>query len=193
MIADPTRLEDDVVLLRPLEDTDAPHLWAVAKEAEIWRYMRAGLIDSLEKMEAWVSAAREGFRRGSDYPLVTVEKASGRVAGSTRYMTIEPANRSLEIGGTWLGAEFRRSKVNTHAKYLMLKHAFEGVGCVRVQFRTDARNERSQRAIERLGAVKEGIFRRDFIYPDGYQRNTIFYSLIAEEWPLARRRLEDKL
>lgn len=186
-------LRDGAVMLRPLEVEDIAGLWAVAHEPEIWRYMRAGLVDSEEKMRAWVRSALEARAKGGDFPFVTVEMPSGIIAGATRYMTIDAPNRSLEIGGTWIGAPFRRSKVNTHAKYLMLRHAFEDLRCVRVQFRTDSRNERSQRAIERIGAKREGVFRKDFIYPDGYQRDTVFYSVIEAEWPQVKAKLEEML
>jgi RimJ/RimL family protein N-acetyltransferase len=193
MLRPETLLRDGAVLLRPLEVEDIAGLWAVAQEPEIWQYMRAGLVDSEEKMRAWVRSALEARAKGGDFPFVTVEMPSGTIAGATRYMTIDAANRSLEIGGTWIGAPFRRSKVNTHAKYLMLRHAFEDLGCLRVQLRTDSRNERSQRAIERIGAKREVVFRKDFIYPDGYQRDTVFYSVIEPEWPAVKARLEEML
>lgn len=180
-------------MLRPLEVEDIAGLWAVAQEAEIWKFMRAGLVDSEEKMRAWVRSALEARAKAGDFPFVTVDLASGTIAGATRFMTIDSANRSLEIGGTWIGKAFRRTKVNTHAKYLMLRHAFEDLQCVRVQLRTDSRNERSQRAIERIGAQREGVFRKDFIYPDGYQRDTVFYSVIEPEWPAVKARIEEML
>jgi RimJ/RimL family protein N-acetyltransferase len=102
---------------------------------------------------------------------------------------MDSANRSVEIGGTWLGAPFRGTGINRHAKYLMLRYAFEEMGVVRVQFRTDLRNLRSQRAIEQLGAVREGVLRKDFIYADGYQRSSVFYSITEDEWPELRLRL----
>jgi RimJ/RimL family protein N-acetyltransferase len=193
MIDASTVLEDELVRLRPLAREDADGLWAVGQERGIWSYMRAGVVDSPEKMVAWVEATLAARERMGDYPFVQIDKASGRVAGATRYMTVDAVNRSLEIGGTWLGVEFQRSGINTHAKYLLLQHAFEVLGCIRVQLRTDSRNVKSQRAIERIGAVKEGTFRKDFIYPDGYQRDTIFYSIVEPEWPAAKARLEAML
>jgi len=193
MLRSDTVLRDDAVLLRPLEVEDIAGLWAVGQEPEIWKYMRSGLVDSEEKMRAWARSALEARAKGGDFPFVTVELPSGTIAGATRYMTIDSANRSLEIGGTWVGGPYRRTKVNTHAKFLMLQHAFEVLNCVRVQLRTDSRNERSQRAIERIGAKREGVFRKDFIYPDGYQRDTVFYSIIEQEWPAVRLRLAEKL
>jgi N-acetyltransferase len=193
MVARDTVLQDEAVMLRPLEVEDIPGLWAVAQEPEIWAYMRAGLVDSEEKMKAWVRSALEARAKGLDFPFVTVELPSGTIAGATRFMSMDAANRSLEIGGTWIGAPFRRTKVNTHAKFLMLEHAFEAVSCIRVQFRTDSRNLRSQRAIERVGATREGVFRQDFVYPDGYRRDTVFYSVIQHEWAGVKAKLRQML
>lgn len=193
MLRSDTILQDGAVMLRPLEVEDMAGLWAVAQEPDIWQYMRAGLVDSEDKMRAWVRSALEAKAKGGDFPFVTVELPSGTIAGATRFMTIDQPNRSLEIGGTWIGKDFRRTKVNTHAKFLMLSHAFESLGCLRVQLRTDSRNERSQRAIERIGATREGVFRKDFIYPDGYQRDTVFYSILESEWPGVKTRLVEML
>ncbi len=193
MVARDTVLQDEAVMLRPLEVEDIPGLWAMAQEPEIWAYMRAGLVDSEEKMKAWVRSALESRAKGLDFPFVTVEMPSGTIAGATRFMTMDAANRSLEIGGTWIGRPFRRTKLNTHAKFLMLSHAFERLQCLRVQLRTDSRNIRSQCAIERIGAKREGVFRKDFIYPDGYQRDTVFYSVVDSEWPEVKAKLRQML
>jgi len=104
-----------------------------------------------------------------------------------------PKDRGLEIGGTWYGTEFQRTAVNTECKYLLLKHAFETLGCIRVQLKTDSRNERSQKAIERIGAIREGILRNHMILPDGYIRDSVFYSILDSEWGTVKRRLEEKL
>ncbi len=105
-------------------------------------------------------------------------------------MDVRAAHQGVEIGGTWYGAEFRRTAVNTECKYLLLRHAFEAMDCIRVQFKTDLRNERSQRAIERLGAVREGVLRNHMILPDGTIRDSVYYSILAHEWPYVRKRLE---
>ncbi len=183
-------LENSTVLLRPLALEDVSELWPIASEPAIFQYMRTGILDSPERMEAWVRDALARCERGTDYPFVIVDKASGRLAGATRYLSIDLPNCMVEIGGSWLGGPFRGTGVNTAAKYLLLRHAFEKLDCVRVQFRTDSRNLRSQRAIEKVGAVKEGVLRKDFLFPDGYQRSTIFYSIVDDEWPAVRRRLE---
>ncbi len=149
----------------------------------MWRYFRTGSLGSPERMQTWIEEAITAREKGIDYPFVTVDRKSGQIAGSTRFRLIDPSNRSVEIGGTWLGASFRGTGINRHAKYLMLRYAFEEMRVIRVQFRTDLRNLRSQRAIEQLGAVREGVLRRDFIYADGYQRSSVFYSIIEDEWP----------
>lgn len=161
-----------------------------AGEPEIWQYFRAGSLVGREQLAGWMEEALRLRECGIDYPFVTVDGRSGRVAGSTRFRLLDAANRSVEIGGTWLGREFRGTGLNREAKRLMLEYAFEQLGVIRVQFRTDSRNERSQRAIEKLGAVREGVFRKDFIYADGYQRSSVYYSITDEEWPRVRRRLE---
>ena len=179
-----------MVCLRPLAIKDIPDLLPQAAESDIWRYIRGGILDSHERMLAWVEAALCKRDQGTEYPFVIIEKATGLLVGGTRYLSIDTPNGGIEIGGSWLGAAFRRTAINTNAKYLLLCHAFEQLECIRVQLRTDSRNVRSQRAIERLGAVREGILRKDFIYPDGYQRSTVFYSIIDDDWPAAKRGLQ---
>ena len=119
-----------------------------------------------------------------------IHLASGRVAGATRYLNIMPKDRGLEIGGTWYGTEFQRTAVNTECKYLLLTHAFETLACIRVQLKTDLRNERSQKAIERIGAKKEGVLRNHMILPDGNIRHSVFYSVLDSEWPEVKKNLE---
>ncbi|MFM8320705.1 MAG: GNAT family N-acetyltransferase, partial [Chloroflexota bacterium] len=115
---------------------------------------------------------------------------TGLALGCTRYLDIRPAHRGVEIGGTWYGAAYQRTGVNTEAKYLLLQHAFETWGCVRVQLKTDLRNQRSQRAIERLGAVREGVIRNHMVLPDGSLRHSVIYSILDSEWPAVKLRLE---
>ena len=124
---------------------------------------------------------------------MVIHLASGRVAGATRYLNMAPEHRGLEIGGTWYGADFQRTAVNTECKYLLLEYAFETLGCIRVQLKTDERNLRSQRAIERIGAKYEGILRNHMILPDGGYRDSVFYSIIDSEWPGVKKSLEEKL
>jgi RimJ/RimL family protein N-acetyltransferase len=189
MITHPTQLQDEIVLLRPLAEDDLAGLLAQAQEDEMWQFFRKGSLRSPERMQAWIEEAILAREKGTQYSFVTLDRQSGQIAGSTRFMSIDPANRSVEIGGTWVGASFRGTGLNLRAKYLMLRYAFEELRVIRVQFRTDLRNLRSQKAIERLGAVREGVFRKDFIYADGYQRSTVFYSITEEEWPALKLRL----
>jgi RimJ/RimL family protein N-acetyltransferase len=188
----PTTLTGRIVRLEPLSLEHAPGLWAV-NEADTWTYLPYGAVDSFDKLRDWVSEMLRRQGQGADLPFAIVLPESSRPIGATRYMTIDRANRSLEIGGSWLGAAWRRTGANTEAKYLLLRNAFETWGCLRVQFRTDLRNERSQRAIQRLGAVREAVFRKYSIMPDGYQRSSVFYSVIDDDWPAVRTHLEGLL
>jgi RimJ/RimL family protein N-acetyltransferase len=152
-----------------------------------------GDMTSKANMHNWVKDILSRAEKGTDMPFVAVHLASGRVAGATRYMNIMPKDRGLEIGGTWYGPEFQRTAVNTECKYMLLRHAFETLGCIRVQLKTDLRNERSQRAIERIGAVKEGVLRNHMILPDGHYRYSVFYSVLDTEWPDVKKRLEEMM
>lgn len=185
----PIVLTGRFVRLEPLSVEHAGGLWVV-NEADTWTYLPYGQVDSPEKMTAWVGEMLRRRDQGTDMPFAIVSLKTNQPIGATRYMTIDQANRSLEIGGSWLGAVWRRTGANTEAKYLLLRHAFELLGCLRVQFRTDLRNLRSQRAIERLGAVREAVFRKYSIMPDGHQRSSVFYSIIDDEWPAVRARLQ---
>jgi len=186
----PIILNGRYVRLEPLTEAHVPDLAAVGLDPEIWRYMLYGDIDSEAKLLGFVRDLLARQARGTDLPFAVVDQASGRAIGCTRYMDIRPHDRGLEIGGTWYGAAYRRTAVNTESKHLLLRHAFETLGCIRVQFKTDLRNEGSQRAIERLGAVKEGILRNHMITPDGTVRDSVYYSVIDGEWPGVKTRLE---
>jgi RimJ/RimL family protein N-acetyltransferase len=152
-----------------------------------------GAVGGEAPMRAWVRELLSRQALGTDLPFAVVHLESGRAIGSTRYLDIQRQHRGLEIGGTWYGLAYQRTAVNTECKYLLLKHAFEGLGCIRVQLKTDLRNERSQRAIERIGAVREGVLRNHMLLPDGHFRHSVFYSIIASEWPAVKARLEEKL
>jgi RimJ/RimL family protein N-acetyltransferase len=146
-----------------------------------------------EDMRGWVMDILSRAEKRTDLPFAVVHLASGRVAGATRYLNIMPIDRGLEIGGTWYGTDFQRTVVNTECKYLLLKHAFETLECIRVQLKTDSRNERSQKAIERIGAKKEGVLRNHMILPDGYYRHSVFYSILDSEWPDVKKRLKEMM
>jgi RimJ/RimL family protein N-acetyltransferase len=186
----PVTLEGRVARLEPLAPRHAAGLLRAGGDADIWAYLPVNPSESLAEMGRWVAAALEAQARGTDLPFAIVRRADGAVVGSTRYLNIARHDRGLEIGWTWLGREVRRTAINTECKYLLLRHAFEGLGAIRVQLKTDLRNERSQRAIERIGAVREGVLRKHMIVQGGHRRDTVMYSVIDTEWPAVRARLE---
>ncbi len=189
----PVTLAGRVVRLEPLSVAHAPDLAEAGADETIWRWMPYGPVTTPERMRAWVEEILSRQARGTDLVFAVIHLASGRAVGSTRYMDIRPEHRGLEIGGTWYGPAHRRTAVNTECKYLLLGHAFETLGCVRVQLKTDQRNEPSQRAIERIGAVREGVLRQHMIMPDGYVRSSVLYSILDCEWPAVKQQLERKL
>ncbi len=189
----PVTLIGQVVRLEPMTEAHAPALARVGLDDEIWRLMLYGEMHSEADILAWVRDILSRQAQGTDLAFVVMHQADECAAGATRYMAIQPRNRSLEIGGTWYGRAYRGTLVNTECKYLLLKHAFERLGCIRVQFKTDLRNERSQRALERLGAVREGVLRDHMITPDGYRRSSVYYSILDQEWPAVKARLEARL
>ncbi|NJM40646.1 MAG: GNAT family N-acetyltransferase [Anaerolineae bacterium] len=186
----PTELIGEHIHLKPLQSSHYIELWPHANERDIWRYMPFGDINSLEKMKWLVSEMLRRQALGNDVLFAQIDPITRTAIGMTRYMTIERANKSLEIGGSWLSKAYRRTPINTEAKYLLMRHAFETLGAIRLQFRTDTRNERSQRAIERIGAVREGVLRKNILMPDGYQRSSVIYSVLDEEWPGVKQKLE---
>jgi RimJ/RimL family protein N-acetyltransferase len=186
----PVTLTGKVVRLEPLSEAHVPGLTAVGMNDEIWRWMPYGVMKNEDDIRRWVQNLLTQIPSGSVMPFAVIQLASGRVAGATRYMDIHPKDYALEIGGTWYGVEFQRTAVNTEAKYLLLRHAFEDLKCIRVQIKTDLRNERSQKAIERIGAVREGVLRNSMIMPDGYYRSSVYYGILDDEWPVVKARLE---
>jgi RimJ/RimL family protein N-acetyltransferase len=192
-LALPIHLHGAHVRLEPLAESHIPGLVRIGLDEEIWRHMPYGEIRTPDHMVQWVRSLLALAEAGSDVPFVVFHGPSGQIAGATRYMDIRLAHRGLEIGGTWYGARYRRTAVNTECKYLLLRHAFEVMTCIRVQFKTDLRNERSQRAIERIGAVREGALRNHMILPDGTIRHSVYYSILDVEWPAVKKRLETLL
>jgi len=186
----PVTLTGSLVRLEPLSEQHVPDLTVAAHDESIWRYMLYVYPDNEEKMLAWVRDILARQAAGADLAFAVIHLASGHAIGATRYLEIRPPHRSLEVGGTWYATEFQRTAANTECKYLLLKHAFEILGCVRVQFKTDLRNEHSQRALERIGAVKEGILRQHMITPEGYLRDSVYYSILDREWEGVKARLE---
>lgn len=189
----PVVLEGRSVRLEPMSEAHIAGLAEIGVGQPFWDFMLYGNMASVADMRSWVLDILARAGRGTDLPFAVIHLASGRVAGATRYLNIEPQHRGLEIGGTWYGVEFQRTVVNTECKYLLLQHAFETLGCIRVQLKTDLRNERSQKAIERIGAVKEGVLRNHMILPDGRIRHSVFYSILDTEWPSVRQQLQERL
>lgn len=181
------------VRLEPMTEAHIPALAEIGVGQTFWDFMLYGNMNSVADMQSWVLDILSRAEKGTDLPFVAVHLASGRVAGATRYLNIMPKDRGLEVGGTWYGLDFQRTAVNTECKYLLLQHAFETLGCIRVQLKTDLRNERSQKAIERIGAVKEGVLRNHMILPDGRFRHSVFYSILDTEWPGVKKKLEEML
>jgi RimJ/RimL family protein N-acetyltransferase len=181
-------LEGSLVRLERLTEAHLAPLRRHAGDPEIWRYMPVPQSPELA-FPAWVKRATEPVAQGTWVGFATIAKQHGEPVGGTCFIDISPLHRTLEIGGTWLAPEFWRSGINTEAKYLQLSHAFEVLNYNRVQLKTDARNLRSQAAIERLGARREGVLRAHLILPDGHVRDTVMYSIIASEWPAVKARL----
>ena len=185
----PVTLEGRLVRLEPLSREHIAPLWAVADDPEIWR-LTGSRIGSPEEARAYVETALRWQEEGTGLPFVVVYRPTRELAGSTRYGNIVPEHKRLEIGWTWLARKWHRTGVNRESKLLLLAYAFEVLGYNRVEIKTDVLNENSRRAIEALGARQEGILRRHMITPAGRVRDTVYYSLIAEEWPEAKKRLE---
>lgn len=190
---EPVTLTGKFVRLEPMRLEHASALAEIGVGQNFWDFMLYGNMETPEDMQNWVADILSRAEKGTDLPFVAIQLASGRVAGATRYLNIMPKDRGLEIGGTWYGPEFQRTVINTECKYLLLQHAFETLGCIRVQLKTDQRNERSQKAIERIGAVREGVLRNHMILPDGRYRHSVFYSILDTEWPQVKDRLEQML
>ncbi len=187
-----TTLQGQRIVLRPLQYADADALLHAAADGELWN-LTVTVVPSPGTVDSYLKKALEGRDAGTVMPFVIVLKDSGEVIGSTRFWKIDPLNRKLEIGSSWIAERWQKSFVNTEAKYLMLRHAFEVLDCVRVQFTTDENNQKSRQAILRLGAQQEGVVRHERIMPDGRKRNSVRFSIIDDEWLQVRQRLEQKL
>jgi RimJ/RimL family protein N-acetyltransferase len=192
MQVSPVTLEGRYVRLEPLTLGHVEALSAVGLDADLWRWIPVP-VRTREEMAAYVETALREQASGMALPFVQVEKTSGRVIGSTRYGNIERTHHRVEIGWTWVGRAWQRTAVNTEAKYLLLRHAFETLGCMRVELKTDSLNERSRAAIQRIGAREEGTFRNHMITESGRIRHTVYYSIVDAEWPQVKSRLESRL
>ncbi|PWT74713.1 MAG: GNAT family N-acetyltransferase [Chloroflexi bacterium] len=186
MNVEPVTLASNVVRLEPLGREHAQDLYEASQDQDIWTYMPMNPSGSYETLVEWITAANSPH----ELPFAIIDVPSGKPVGSTRYLNIAEEHFGLEIGWTWLGPQARRTAVNTECKYLLLQHAFESLHAIRVALKTDSRNLRSQRAIERLGAVREGVLRKQMILENGYQRDTVMYSIIDDEWPMVKALLQ---
>jgi N-acetyltransferase len=188
MNVEPVTLQGTAVRLEPLTLAHVAALTEVGLEAHLWRWIPTAVTNA-EEMRAYVVEALDEQMRGTQLPFAIVERASGKVIGSTRYANIDAPNRHLEIGWTWITSAYQRTRANTEAKLLLLTHAFETLGAIRVELKTDALNYKSRKAILRIGATQEGIFRKHRICASGRVRDTVYFSIIDTEWPPMKSRL----
>jgi RimJ/RimL family protein N-acetyltransferase len=186
----PVVLEGEHVRLEPLSAKHAQGLFECGRQGDDWAWMPRGCFADLADCRQWIDEAQA---TPDQLAFAIVESAGNQAVGSTRYLSIRPEHRGLEIGWTWLGRDWQGTAVNTETKLLLLQHAFETLAAIRVEFKTDARNDRSQRALERIGATREGVFRKHMIVQQGYLRDSVYFSIIQEEWPRVRAGLLDKL
>ncbi len=183
----PVVLRGKEVRLEPLGLIHAQGLYNRGRVEADWTHLPRSCFVDLADTRHWIE---EALGVEGQLPFAILETAKGKVIGSTRYLNIRPEHRSLEIGWTWLGQNWQRTAINTETKLLLLSHAFEKLGCVRVEFKTDTRNERSQRALQRIGATKEGVLRNHMIVQDDFVRDSVYFSVISSEWLEIKERLE---
>jgi N-acetyltransferase len=192
MQIDPVVLDGRHVRLEPLTREHHEALCQVGLEEELWRWIPVP-VQTPAQMAEYIDTALKDQASGMALPFAQIEKSTGRVIGSTRYANIERAHHRVEIGWTWIGRPWQRTAINTESKYLLLRHAFETLGCMRVELKTDSLNAKSRAAILRIGAREEGTFRNHMITSQGRIRHTVYFSIVDTEWPEVRSRLELKL
>jgi RimJ/RimL family protein N-acetyltransferase len=192
MTLDAVTLEGQYVRLEPLALTHVDALAEVGLDPDLWKWTTTSLRTPSD-MRAYVQSAIDDRAAGRALPFATIERATGTTIGCTRFANISIADKRVEIGWTWVAGPWQRTPVNTEAKLLMLRHAFEALGCIRVELKTDRLNERSRNAIKRIGGVEEGILRQHMITASGRLRDTVYYSILDREWPAVRDRLETRL
>jgi len=185
------RLEGSRVVLEPLGEENAEELWSAAQAPEIWEWLAN--LNERDRFDRWLSLSFDAARAGTEGPFLTRERASGAAIGSSRYLNVRPLDRVVEIGWTWLHPRAWRTGANVEAKLLMLEHAFDALDCVRVEFKTDARNERSRAALAAIPAKFEGVLRNHMIVPDVGLRDSAYFSVIDSEWPDVRDNLRRRL
>jgi RimJ/RimL family protein N-acetyltransferase len=189
----PITLSTDRIELQPLGLNHAEAFHLATNDDAIWTWMVPNPCKTIEATQKWIAAALAERDAGRQVPFITIDRASGKLIGSTRYLNIMRADKGIEIGHTWITPEFQQSYVNSHAKYSMLQHAFETLGAIRVEFKTHESNQKSRNAILRLGAQFEGIMRQQRILPNGNLRNTALFSIIDGEWPQVKQQLLSQL
>jgi RimJ/RimL family protein N-acetyltransferase len=190
MAIEPAVLDGTRVRMEPLDlSRHWDGLLAIGLDEDLWRWT-VNCPRSPEALRQYLDTALQEQAEGRSLPFATVDKVTGRVAGCTRFGNIDRHNRKVEIGWTWVGRPWQRSHVNTEAKYLMFRHAFETWGVVRLELKTDFLNERSRNAMKRIGCVEEGVLRKHALREDGRFRDSIYYSVLAEEWPAVKAKLE---
>jgi N-acetyltransferase len=192
MVVAPVILTGRQVRLEPLALEHTAGLADIGLDHDLWKWIPTP-VRTLEEMSAYVQTALQEQAAGSALPFALIENSSGRVIGSTRYANIERVHHRLEIGWTWVARQWQRTAVNTEAKYLLLRHAFETLKCMRVELKTDSLNDRSRAAILRIGAREEGTFRNHMITASGRIRHTVYFSIVDSEWPEVKARLEARL
>ena len=192
MNVSPVTLEGRHVQLEPLSQWHHADLTVVGLDEALWRWIPTP-VRTPEEMSAYIETALNEQTRGVSLPFVLIEKPRGRAIGSTRYGNIDRTHHRVEIGWTWVAPAWQRTAINTEAKYLLLKHAFETLGCIRVELKTDSLNERSRAAILRIGAREEGTFRNHMITASGRIRHSVYYSILDSEWPDVKSRLQSTL
>ncbi|PGT19428.1 GNAT family N-acetyltransferase [Bacillus cereus] len=179
--------------LRLIDNNDVETLFSIIEgNRDIWAYLISKM-DSVQDMQQYVQKAIKGYGRGTQIPFVVVDQRTNTIVGSTRLYNISVEDKTVELGQTWYHPSVQRTSINTECKYMLLQYAFEKLHMLRVQIKTDVRNEKAQRAIERLGAVKEGVLRNERRLPSGYVRDAVVYSIIASGWPIVKTRLLEKL
>jgi RimJ/RimL family protein N-acetyltransferase len=192
MMVEPVTLTGRCVRLEPLTIEHVSDLTRVGLDAELWRWIPTAVTNETE-MRAYVAIALEERARGAAMPYAVIDLATEQAIGSTRYAAIVPEHRRLEIGWTWYAPAFQRTAANTETKLLLMTHAFETLGANRVEFKTDSLNEKSRNALTRIGAREEGTFRDHMITASGRLRHSVYFSIIAPEWPAVKSRLKDML
>ncbi len=189
----PTTLQGQKVTLLPLSQDQASEYLAIGQDADVWQFLAPDPFKLLADAKYWIESMLCRQQDSGSVTFSVYDNGSGKLAGTSSFLDVRIEHEGLEIGYTWYGHAFRRTYVNTATKLILLEHAFDELGAIRVQLQTDARNQRSQKAIERIGAVKEGVLRSHKIYPNGFIRDSVLYSITRQEWPSVRATLENSL